>query len=160
MSNVCSYCDSELSSRVEEKLKTCINCFYKISHELNEEKVKRQDVENKLTTALLDLEKFKIKFDCLSEIMLDNRAGEIASENGLPDSQNPFDSNSTRFVSWMCGWASNEAIRTARQALSVVKWTVDSLNVVRQIVDADDDGFGGEVSAKLETIVSKLENIK
>jgi hypothetical protein len=160
MKNVCSYCASELSSRVEVQIKTCINCFYKINESLSEEKSKREHAEKKLAETISTLELVTTKFDSLNEIVINVNAGEHASEKGLPESQNPHEKGSAKYSSWMCGWANNEAFRAAKQALSVIKWAIESLEVIRQIVKANDDRFGGDVSAKLETVISKLETIK
>jgi hypothetical protein len=145
---------------VEVQLETCINCFHKVNESLREEKSKREKAENKLMETLSALDFVTKKFDSLNEIVMDIHAGEYASEKGFPESQNPYEQGSTRYTSWMCGWGNNEAFRMAKQVLSVIKWSVDSLELICQIARASDDATGGDVVAKLETVISKLESIK
>lgn len=142
-----------LGSKIEMRENLCIACIEMRLKKISDLEIKVHDliVENDF------LKKQKEKSDSdvkmVQKLLLAETEGIMASDNHLSEDQNPYESGDERCVMWLNGWQSNENKRTMGKANAVIQWSVNSLDVVKQLAI----GYGQlEIESKVDSISEKL----
>lgn len=113
----------------------------------------------------------KPKFQKISESLDDVRsllgieeAGRIASDRGIAESDNPFDpeKNDRECAMWSNGWHQSQTVLLLGQLRSVIRWSVNGLSLIREILVCDGhEDLIEESLGKLDTVIQKLsDNVK
>lgn len=144
-----------LGSKIENNTGMCLACV--------EVRLTRiADLEAKVHDLLVEndfVKRRKVESDEKVQQVRGFMAAEIegvqASEKHLPEDQNPYPAGDERCVMWLSGWQANETRRTTAQAVAVLQWSRDNLNLLEEL----QRGYGyDELASKTRLIREKLSN--
>lgn len=152
----CKTCSTgTLDTAMELGVETCLDCIFK-GFKREAATANSLRVMTEQNEALDDLLKVNTeKVTKVQGFMNAEIEGVQASEKHLPEEQNPYPAGDERCVMWLSGWQSNETRRATAQAISVLKWSKDNLNVLEELMR----GYGyTELANKTQLIREKLSN--
>lgn len=147
--DTCTRCSTgTLSTFFESKLKLCADC---VAHVVDRHAVIEPEMK------ILDSEVARLE-DMLAEargVLFAERMGLEASKKGFEESQNPYilAQAPAEHASWLSGWTHGELLRRTEQAISVISWAVDTLEIVNQIAEGNGQK---EISDKIFLVMEKL----
>lgn len=148
--------NSEMASKIEDKLALCIPC-------LEIRAVKFEELQDTCSSLVEQLKKEKEFEDMLEEklkkishLMQAELAGQTSAQNGLGEDQNPFaldEEGSKPHIMWLAGWTAVDTRRKALQAHAVMTWASGVLTAVNELAKGYDQQ---EIAAKLDVVISKF----
>lgn len=153
----CKKCNSNVVSKFELDLETCLECVKKGILSLEQKDAEISALSKQVEEISSKKEILSRSYQKLHDLYDAEKQGYKAAANGLDPDQNPFLEKDENLSSmWAYGWISCDKDTKLGQNAALVRWASDTLAVVHDLAA----GYGHEeIAIKIKLVKDKLESI-